>query len=386
MRTILLLLCATGCAFDPRGAAPVADDVPPDPDAAPDAVPVEDIHHLEAAEERLGDADLTIATAVTLDTGTLAVTAGPADGITLAAIAQDGGGPELAVLRVRDLVIESGAVLRATGTRPLVILARSVRIEGTITVAARNRAAGAGGASPGEGTGRGGDGTRTNTFRDSGGGGGAFGDVGGAGGNIISETDAAGGMPYGDAMLTTLAGGSGGGSASGGGCTQDLPGAGGGALQIYAAVQIVIPAGGALDAGGGGGGRGRSCWDQYTAGRGGGSGGAIYLQTPAIDLAGTLAANGGGGGGGGAGSDATGGADGTISALPAAGGESGGSDYGSPGGPGGAGATPASAGGNNADGWGNGGGGGGSVGRIVLRTRDRRGAGLTSPPAVEASY
>jgi len=45
---------------------------------------------------------------------------------------------------------------------------------------------------------------------------------------------------------------------------------------------------------------------------------------------------------------------------------------------------PTAGGDNGRDG--NGGGGGGGVGRVVIRTRQDRGAGLVSPPAMVATY
>jgi len=387
----LLLACvlAVGCSFNPSGQlGPDGGDVDAstsDPDAG-EAV-VEDIHHVPAAEERLGVVDVTIANDLVLDTTDLAVTSGEPAGITLVAVPQDGGGPELAVLRVRDLVIVPGVVLRASGSRPLVILARSVRIDGVIDVSGRGAQRGAGGSPANNGGGPGAAGQRNGAFYDSGGGGGGFGTSGGPGGNQIGSGDGNGGIVYGGALLSTLDGGSGGGGASGGGCAEPDGGGGGGALQIYAAVAIVLPGSGGINAGGGGGGGGQACPAQYTAGRGGGSGGAIYLQSPAIDRAGALTANGGGGGGGAGGlaANGTNGGDGKLTGERAAGGLRGAGLYGSDGGYG-ATAEPAGAGGSNVDAWANGGGGGGGVGRIVIRTRQARGEGLTSPVALTMPY
>jgi hypothetical protein len=376
---VLVLLGA--CGFDPRGSG--GDDggaVDADrPDAAPpiDAAVVEDIHHVAVADERLGAADVLVSGGVTLDTTALTVTpAGAAAGWEVVARPHDGGGLELAVAYARDLVIDGD--LRVIGERPLVIVARRIELRGAIDAGARGATPGPGGSR--DDRGRGGDGRRDGAYYDGGGGGGGHATVGGAGGN---DSNGAGGAASSDAMLVQLVGGASGGAAVVD-CGSRQPGAGGGALQLYAATELLITAAGRINAGGGGGGAGLNCGGQYTAGMGGGSGGAIYLQAPRIVNAGLIAANGGGGGGGASGGNGGDGADGAATTQPAGGGGSGGDTYGAPGGVGGAAGAPAR-GGSNSGGLSNGGGGGGAAGRIIVRLRDGT-AGTTSPPATATSY
>ncbi|MBL8620126.1 MAG: hypothetical protein JNK64_02455 [Myxococcales bacterium] len=377
-------LALAGCTFVPSGDATRSDDAPGGDGGAPiDAAPGvdgphEDIHHVALAQEYLGDADVEITAAVTLDTTALAVTAGSAPGFTLMQAPAEGGGPELAIAHVRDLRVTG--TLRVVGARPLVIIARSISIDGELDGGGHGGTPGPGGGGPGGGAGHGQDGQRHGTFNDTGGGGGGFATAGAIGGND-GNGDGGGGAAYGDAMLAALEGGSGGGSADGD-CSEGPPGAGGGAVQLYATVSIAIT--GKINAGGGGGGGGHGCAFQYTAGRGGGSGGAIYLQAPQVVLDGTIAANGGGGGGGADFNDGGGGQDGAVGTAPASGGDAGGGNYGARGGDGGTDVAP-TAGGDN-DGDGNGGGGGGAAGRIVIRTRNAQLLGTSSPTAAVAPY
>ena len=381
--TTLALTLTAACSFEPRGLGGLGDPdsgTVGDPDGgnqpSPDATPLEDVHHVALAQEYLGSEDVRISDTVTIDTTQLSVSAGGPAALVPMQAQPDGSGPELAIIHVRDLVIDG--TLRATGSRPLVILARTIRIDGLLDVGARRGTPGAGGSGPGSGDGRGGDGQRHGTFFDTGGGGGGFARDGGLGGND-GAGDGARGRSYGDAMLTALVGGSGGGS-SDGDCSEGPAGAGGGAVQLYASVTIAIGDDGGINAGGGGGSPGHGCFGQYTAGRGGGSGGAIYLQSPSVVLDGTLAANGGGGGGAAAFNNGDAGADGRLGDSPAAGGAKGGGDYGADGGDGGTESDPEN--GDDNDGDGNGGGGGGAGGRIVVRARSAQLGGTVSPTAV----
>lgn len=375
------LVCAAGCSFDPRGAALLDGGGGPDGGDPPidaielDARDVEDVHHVSAGDERLGDTDVTVDGSVTIDTTALTIT--PAvPGWTVASVTADTGGPDLAIVYARDLTI-TGTV-RAVGERPLVVIGRRIELSGTIDVGARGSTPGAGASTDAQG--RGGNGQRNGLYYDGGGGGGGHATAGGDGGN---SSNGMGGGASSDVMLAQLVGGSAGGSAQTD-CGSERPGAGGGAVQIYAASELILTAAGRINAGGGGGGAGQNCPGQYTAGMGGGSGGSIYLQTPRLTSAGVIAANGGGGGGGASGNSGGRGDDGGASTTAADGGGSGGSPYGASGGRGGADSAPARGGSNN-DGWSNGGGGGGAAGRIVVRTR--AGApGTTSPTATAATY
>ena len=392
---VVLAALHAACSFTPSGAtddAAPADDAT-EPDAAPptdadidiDAAP-HDIAHVAAPDEALGTGDLALAADTTIDTSALAITdvTLPA-GVELVAAAQDGGGAELAILRVRALSIAAGVTVRAVGARPLVVLADTIAIDGALDAGARRNVPGAGGAPPQMGAGRGIDGTRDGAYADSGGGGGGFGQAGARGGDAPGASGGAGGEAHGDDAMSQLDGGSGGGGASTGGCDYTPPGAGGGALQLYARTSISVGAMGAINGGGGGGSGGKSCTLQYLAGTGGGAGGALYLQAPTITNAGVIAANGGGGGGGAGGSDGGPGQDGTATTARATGGASGGSTYGAVGGRGAARVGDASAG-ENGPSLGNGGGGGGGGGRIVFAYQTTLVEGTTSPSSFSFTF
>ena len=157
-----LLVTVAGCAFQPSGATEdAASDDAPDPiDAAVDAPAIDaaphDITHVAVADETLGTGDLVFSANATIDTGTLALTGAtlPA-GTELVAVAQDGGGPELAILRVHMLTIDAGVTVRAVGSRPLVVMAETVQLDGILDAGARRDVPGAGGSAPQSGAGRG---------------------------------------------------------------------------------------------------------------------------------------------------------------------------------------------------------------------------------------
>ena len=216
----------------------------------------------------------------------------------------------------------------------------------------------AGGTSTASATGSGG-GTGGGTDSSAGGGGGGHGESGGNGGQS-SGSGPAGGSPFGDGLITTLAGGGGGGG-GGGGVARG--GGGGGALQIAAggAVHIVMTQG--INAGGCGG----AGPNGANGGGGGGAGGTILIEGVSVAVDGTLAVNGGGGG---AGDVAAGnGGNGTLDRMPS---KAGHNNSGSgPGAPGGAAASAAGSA-NDAP---HAGGGGGGVGWIRINTRN--GAAIT---------
>jgi hypothetical protein len=179
---------------------------------------------------------------------------------------------EACVCRMDELTIGS---LEITGARALVILAyESVRIETKLDLSAEHQRQGPGAA------------VVYTTFPTmTGGAGGSFG-TRGAGGGAGDEVANA----VGDPALVPLHGGMQGQSAG------DLPGGGGGALQITAGDSIEVV--GQIQAGGGGG-KGGVVNVSSSGGGGGGSGGAILLEAPSVVVTGMLNANGGGGGGGG---------------------------------------------------------------------------------------
>ncbi|HEY3353074.1 MAG TPA: hypothetical protein VGQ83_07480, partial [Polyangia bacterium] len=208
--------------------------------------------------------------------------------------------PALAVIRVRDLIINEAGRLTVTGAEAAVILAsRTIAIDGVLDAAGRGRDPGpggwAGGARDAAGGGPGGGPAAANSGGDdSGGGGGGGGLSGGAGAKGGNAAAVAGGAGASDRTLAPLFGGSGGG---GGGGDGNDGGGGGGAVQLSAAVSISVA--GAILTGGGGGGRGVASFSNTGSGSGGGGGGAVLLEAPTIAVHGVIAAGGGGGGGAG---------------------------------------------------------------------------------------
>ena len=202
-------------------------------------------------------------------------------------------------------------VTPANNGRPIIIVAlTTVDIEGHVQIDGTSNDAGPGGYSTTSGCGNSGPGGgrmgASGAYLNSNGGGGAYCGNGGLGGES-SPPPAPGGMPYGEASLTPLLGGSAGGCAY----TNNPGGGGGGAIEITAGESIAVETYGTIDAGGGGGPPG---------GGGGGSGGAILLVAPDVTIRGTLAANGGGGAIEGDGDSSTIGEDGTTDMQPAFGG------------------------------------------------------------------
>lgn len=343
------------------------------------------VSHLDPAATTAGSTNLVLADATTIDT-----TAQSISGQVLAVgvftlETQPGGGPQLAVLRVGSLTVPSASTVRVIGSRPLLVIAQTdITISGILNGGARQGEPGPGGSA--QSTARAGQGTagaNDGNIGDSGGAGGGYGTVGGTGGAAgnnnmsLSVPRTAGGPAYGDAVLTMLAGGGGGGVGSP--CTQ-LGGAGGGAIQLssYGAVHIA----GVVTVGGGGGARGTICANTGGSAGGGGSGGAIFVEAPRVEVSGTLAANGGSGG---AGSDSpanlqgTAGTDGRLTAEAAPGAPTvGATNVGAKGGDGGWRDAPPTTGDDTL--YGNGGGGGGAVGRIVLRAASLADTGSVASP------
>jgi hypothetical protein len=405
MRVWLLVFCV-GCRalLGIDEAVPLADDAARDDgsvdttDANPIDVPAvtDDIAHVGPADEYVGAGALEITTNWVFDTTTLLSTPDLPAGVSLVTANQDGGGPELAILRADGFSIASGKTLRVIGSRPLVVLARSITIDGVLDVGAIKDQPGAGGSLTGPGVG--GAGTRA-IQADGGGGGGSFGAAGAAGGSADCVIDcnpntvALGGLagPIYNSGLGKLQGGSGGGAAVAPAmptsCAAGIAGAGGGAVQLYAITSIVIAPTGSIDAGGGGGRGGVACVvpANFLAGNGGGSGGAIFLQSPIVFNGGVIAANGGAGGsGGGNGGNGIDGEDARVATSTAQGGNAQGalSARGGNGGTGGQ--VPQN--GNNASDRGNGGGGGGAVGQLVVFYKTQWTTGTTSPSAVTQMY
>ncbi len=381
-----VLFGLVGCGFQ-SGVSPGDDDVPdaggPDDEPAGGIDDPDEVVHVGAADEFLGTGDLNLVVAATIDTSALTISTGLPAGVTFTAAAQDGGGPELAILHVRHF--ESGADLRVTGARPLVVIAQDVAFSGALRAGGDDDGAGAVTAGPGLG----GDGMQRGFDDEGGGGGGGAATAGARGGGVGALVGGRAGEPTGTAGLV---GGAGGGRtflAPLSPCGTSAPGRGGGAIQLSARTQVAVS--GTIDVGGGGGGGGVDCLvpPNWLAGHGGGGGGTIVLQAPRIANTGRLSANGGGGGaGGGALGDGGKGERGQHAVLPETAPARGGAARGSLSAPGGDGATalaPAQPGGNG-EATGNAGGGGGGLGRIVLLYRTQLELGATSPRAETATY
>jgi hypothetical protein len=384
--------CPSGERYDPYAGGGFGGECVPENVGPDGGTGARDIPHLPASAETLGTADLQLGD-VTIDTTQLAVPNLPS-GVTVDHVAQDPNGPELMVIHARDVQISAGATVHVIGSRPLVILARRITVDGKLDASANLDTPGGGGYGPAMGGGAGGAGTHNGIDHDSGGGGGGFGTAAGAGGAAgtmagcasgATATAGSAGIAMGSDVLGVLEGGAGGASGAMGMCTASNGGAGGGAVQLSAYETIAIT--GVIAAGGGGGLGGVFCNNNDAgAGSGGGAGGAIYLDAPMVMHDGLLAANGGGGGGGGCGPGGSGtpGGNGTADTMAAAGGQVGGS-CGAPGGAGAVGGTAPEAGVDNlCDG--NGGGGGGAVGRIVAHARTVLGGGPSTPPLVTDGF
>jgi hypothetical protein len=245
----------------------------------------------------------------------------------VATIALNDANATLADLYVlKSWTVDATSAITISGDRPAIVLVlTTVDIQGTASVTAGGFQSGS---APGPGVG-------PNT--DNTGSGGSYCGVGGAGALMggLSST----GTTYGTSTLTPLVGGSAGGENCG-------LGAGGGAVQIVAGVSISVRQSGSISAPGGGG-----C-------SGGGSGGAILLEAPSVQIAGSVAANGGSGGAASNGVAGTAGSTGAPGASGGAGTAMGGS--------GSAGSTINGGPGTYASG--SGGGGGGGAGRIRINT------------------
>jgi hypothetical protein len=278
------------------------------------------------------------------------------------------GGNGLCVIAATTISVE--ATLRATGTKPLVLIARdsiTIAATGLIDVASRRGVTpeiGAGGDPP---TCDAGTGPKSAGGTNGGGAGGSFTGLGGKGGKGGGAGGGDGGLP-GTAVttITELRGGCAGQIGQGAGAAKGAAGHGGGAVYLIAGGTINVI--GAIAASGEGGGHGVS---GEAGGGGGGAGGMIGFDAQTITGIGLILANGGGGGEA-SGTNAPGGMDGKDPTLIAAAlGGTGGSLSGGDGGNGAAGvaAGPGADGANGAAAQSGGGGGGGG------------GAGLIKAPA-----
>jgi hypothetical protein len=291
-------------------------------------------------------------------------------------IASDSAGHKIGVWSFKSLTIPSGVTIRFNSAFPAALVAsNTITIVGVVdargydatgTLCGGNAAGpggGLGGVTGGNGQGPGaGLAPMPNNTYSGGASGGSYGGVGGAGGHGATAATRPGANPgstYGVPSLSPLLGGSGGGGAGAAG------GGGGGAIQLVAGQKVIIGGGanpGGVNAGGCNG-HGAAFG---SAGSAGGSGGAILVETPALDMQanGVLAANGGAGAAGDSTPDPQ---PGQLSSMLVYGAiPQGGSGYGAGGDPG-VGSNPsASAGSGAINSSGGGGSGGGSAGRIRI--------------------
>jgi hypothetical protein len=236
--------------------------------------------------------------------------------VEMTVVQSDGSSIELYV--AKSWKIEPAGVLSVLDKTPVVLVGVStINVLGLLNVHATADATVAGGfigmtngtaGGPGKGT----AGVQSVSNVDTGiaGGGGGYCGAGGAAGKATA-TNGGAGKTYGTPAIVPLAGGSAGGPGS------LAPGGGGGAVELVAGTSVTISAGGIVSAGGGAGYDGTDT-GLYVA-SGGGSGGAVLIEAPAVTIAGTVAANGGGGGGGASGTlDAH---DATTNATAAPGGQ-----------------------------------------------------------------
>ena len=317
--------------------------------------------------------DLTLSGSNTYDTDT-----GLLNGLAAPHMPFTGQAGPMDALIARDVHLTLGASLRATGSKPLAIIAiGTLTLDSMTLIDVANGGAGArsdcpNGAGSGDNNGGGAGGGGGGGFGAAGGrGGGGNSDgnqsMGGSGGSAADQPQGpVGGCPGGHGGFGDHAGGDG--------------GLGGGALLLAAKLAINLAPSAVVDAGGGGG-RGGDAGGTFNngdaGGGGGGAGGMLLLESPHIHAMGALVANGGGGGQA-SGDNVVGmpGSDALLSAQPAPGGHGGGST-GTPGGAGGAGTSAAQS--VTAINQGGGGGGGGGVGFIIVRSPDAQ-LNVVSPP------
>ena len=324
-------------------------------------------------------------TPVTLVTGTLNTDTAAGGGSPLCATTTPMGWtmnqPDACFVMGTTISIASGATVKVTGPRPLVLLATdTLTIAGTLDVSSHL------GASSGPASNLGCASytvaPQASATGGGGGAGGSFMSAGGNGGDGDGGSVSTGGMSLGAAQFppTALRGGCDGQRGGGGGANlAGSVGHGGGAVYLLAGNAIDV-SGGVIDASGSGGTGG----DNFTGGSGAGAGGMIELSatTYTMNAATRLFANGGGGAGG-ADTNSSGGsgADPTAAAITtfAPGGTGGG---GGNGGKGFAGITQATAGapGGNNKGGGGGGGGGGFIQSTVALTTTTLSAGVVDSP------
>ena len=293
--------------------------------------------------------DLVVSQSTSIDTDSTAACA------PLATRTQD-----VCVIAATSIAVSSSAVVRVTGSRPLVLFSQStITIDGTLDVASHLGTFGMPSVGPGANPNPTICGAAQAGIFGGGGAGGSFGTVGGDGGRGVPLNSVPGAA--GPAIsATTFHGGCTGGLGAGADMNVAAAASGGGAVAMFGDTITVSGTVNASAMAGHGGAIGSN------GGYGGASGGMIVISTPAISLTnqGQLFAIGGAGGGGSANSAAGGnGGEATSYNNVVAGGQGGNN-----GGPGGN-AFPQPDGGHAGGGAnGAGGGGGGGAGAIVIFT------------------
>ena len=279
----------------------------------------------------------------------------------------DGAAPGC-VIAAQTLTVAAGATVRATGSKPLVLVGTStLEVDGTLDVSSKSNPA-----SDGAGANAAACNAGTAPTGNGGGAGGSFGGPGGDGGtsDAAGSTGGKAGTVATAADLMQLRGGCRG-QAGISGATKGTGGSGGGAVYLLATTSITVT--GIVNASG----AGSIVGTPPNAGGGGaGAGGMIGLDAPTISVSGSVFANGGGGSSGtGSSTPGASGTDPTNATTPAPGG----TGTTTHGGPGGAGATTVAAvKGTNGNTQGGGGGGGGGAG-VILKFGTISGAGAISP-------
>lgn len=381
--SILCCLCAAACG-DVMVNSPGAPDARPGapgtvPDAMTDAAP--DAAPTDAAESAcFGTALLHLCLAspptqpFMINSFTLIDTA------STTACAPLVSGGDYCVIAATTMTI--GGTLRATGRRPLVLIASdSITATALIDVGSHRAATpevGAGAEPPGCAVG-----TLPITIAgtNGGGAGGSFIRAGGRGGDGTGAAGSGGtaGAAVAANRVASLRGGCAG--QPGDGIAKTPGGHGGGAVFLIAGNAIAVSGSGGINASGEGGG---GAVPMARGGGGGGSGGMIGFDAPMVTATGSIIANGGGGGE--ASSDTNLGNPGADpSSVRAAPGGTGGNTNGGDGGIG-AGAPTSSAGAGGGGGGvtdlGGGGGGGGGIGLVLAPATATLGTQV-SPPAAQ---
>lgn len=245
------------------------------PSPSPHCVHIEPRYLADVCNAPAANADFTVTSSGTLDTGL--------DSNCNGGVVAPPGAPGLCVLRYNRIAIPSGRMLKVTGTRAIAFVADTeVTIGGLLDVSADQSQNGPGGGATLSGA---------SVNLTTGGGGAGFHTIGGNGGNPTSDGGggAGGAATANPALLAALVGGPQSGATTGG----LRAGGGGGALTLVSC-KGTVEITGIVDAGGGGGGPGVI----GLAGRGAGAGGYVVVQAAAIRITGEVYANGGGGGGG----------------------------------------------------------------------------------------